>query len=353
MGLLLLPPRKRDAPMSPLDVLPSPVKGSLKIVWFGGTAAAKITKNTLSRVAPRAMETVARLATVSGRGKGHEGAGAARYFRAVADDYETLAQEIGLVEKGRDLFRGKAVLEVGPGNTRSLGLIAKLRGAKSYDGVDGYDDQARSDRYLRTIYEPLLDLEGETGGYPRAKELLANTQVHTGNDALRRSGRKFDLVVSRAVLEHVMDLDGLYAALRDVTTDDAVLIHKVDLRCHGVRFDTELDFLIFPDSLFRLMSSHSGDMPNRVRAPGYLGLGQRHGFALVYAGATHIVSDAEVTTMKPRLAPPYRDMPDSVLAVLGVWLVQVGPKHPLAKKALKNLDIDALPRAPMEKLAKF
>lgn len=338
---------------SALDVLPRPLKGSLKVAWFGGTAATKITKNTLARLAPRAMEAVARLATVSGRGKGHEGAAAARYFRAVVDDYETLAQDVGLVTSGRDLFKGRTVLEVGPGNTRSVGLLAKARGAKAYEAVDGYDDQARSDAYLRTIYEPLLELEGEQGGFARAQALLEGTRVHTGNEALRRAGQKFDLVVSRAVLEHVMDLDALYAALADVTTDDAVLIHKVDLRCHGVRFDSELDFLIFPDSLFRLMSSHSGDMPNRVRAPGYLGLGQRHGFALVYAGATHIVPGFEVTTMKPRLAPPYRDMPDSALAVLGVWLVQVGPKHPLAKGAIENLGIDALPRAPMEKLAKF
>jgi SAM-dependent methyltransferase len=339
--------------MSRLDILPRPIRRTLKVVWFSGTVAIKIAKNTLARVAPRAMGTIARLATVSGRGKGYEGAAAARYFHAVANDYEILAEEIGLVAKGRDLFRDRTVLEIGPGNTRSIGLLSKLRGAKAYEGVDGYDVQARTENYLRTIYEPLLSLEGEEGGHARATVLLEGTRIHVGNESLRRTDRRFDLVVSRAVLEHVRDLDALYATLRDVTTDDAILIHKVDLRSHGIRFDTELDFLIFPDSLFRLMSSHSGDMPNRVRAPGYLELGARHGFSLMYAGATHVVSRSHVESVKSRMAPPYRDMPDSVLAVLGVWLVQVGPSHPFAKKGWRDLRVDALPRAPIEKLAAF
>ncbi len=331
-----------------MNALNRPLDGA----WYGGTALAKLTKNTLSRFAPRAMAAVARLATVSGRGRGLEGAGAARYFRAVADDYEILAHELGLTKERRELFRGRTVLEVGPGDTRSIGLIAKARGATAWEGVDGYDVQARREGYLRSIYEPILELEGERGGMERANELLRGTRVHTGNDALRTTERRFDLVVSRAVLEHVMDLDALYATLRAVTTDDALLIHKIDLRCHGVRFASELDFLRFPERLFRRMSSHSGDMPNRVRVPGYVELGARHGFRLSYAGATHVVPTEDVRAIRDRLAPPFRGMSDSVLSVLGVWMVQVGPKHPLAERAAA-FDPEALPRAPMEKLAAF
>jgi hypothetical protein len=62
-------------------------------------------------------------------------------------------------------------------------------------------------------------------------------------------------------------------------------------------------------------------MPNRVRVPGYLDLGARHGFALVYAGATHRISLAEVDAVRKELAPPYDHMAPEALAVLVQALV--------------------------------
>jgi hypothetical protein len=42
-----------------------------------------------------------------------------------------------------------------------------------------------------------------------------------------------------------------------------------------------------------------------------------------------------------------------VLSVLGVWLVLVGPEHPLAPTAITRLSAEALPRAPAERLSVY
>ncbi len=323
-----------------------------KLLWAIPSATFHASRNLVFRRAPRVASALLRLGNVSGRGGAHEGPRAVDYFRGVVSDYEQIAVHTGVVSDAKELFRGRKVLELGPGDTRAVALMAKLRGARQVDGLDAFDITSRDERYLRGIYEPLMERDGETGGFPRARELLRDTRMLHDRERLRASDARYDLVISRAVLEHVTDLDGLFEDLARVTTPDAVQIHKVDLRCHGNKFDHELDFLMFPEMVYRAMASHTG-MPNRVRVPGYLDLGARHGFALVYAGATHRISVAEAASVRDQLAPPFRDMPLQALAVLGVWLVLVGKQHPLAAKALADLTTEALPVAPAEILSPF
>lgn len=324
----------------------------VKLLWAIPSATFHAGRNLVFRHAPGVANALLRLGNVSGRGGPGEGPRAVEYFQGVVSDYEQIAAHAGITAEPKALFRGRTVLELGPGDTRAVALLARQRGAAGFEGLDAFDIQSRDDRYLRTIYEPLLARVGEPGGEVRAAELLRGVKVHHGARAPREGGRRFDLVISRAVLEHVADLDALFDDLAAVTTPDAVQIHKVDLRCHGNRFDHELDFLMFPDRVYRRMASHTG-MPNRVRVQGYLDLGARHGFALVYAGATHRISLAEVRAVQGDLAEPFRAMAPEALAVLGVWIVLVGKEHPLAGRALKDLASEALPLAPAELLAPF
>jgi SAM-dependent methyltransferase len=323
-----------------------------KLLWAIPSATFHASRNLVFRRAPRVANALLRLGNVSGRGGAHEGPRAVDYFHGVVSDYEQIATHTGLVPDARSLFRGRRVLELGPGDTRSVALLARLRGARLVEGFDAFDITSRDERYLRGIYEPLMERDGEPGGFPRAKDLLRDVRMHPDRASLRAAEGRYDLVISRAVLEHVTDLDALFDDLARVTTPDAVQVHKVDLRCHGNKFDHELDFLMFPEAVYRAMASHTG-MPNRVRVGGYLDLGARHGFALVYAGATHRISVAEVNAVRDQLAPPYDRMAPEALAVLGVWIVLVGKNHPLATKALKDLTTEALPVAPAEILSPF
>jgi hypothetical protein len=323
-----------------------------RAAWAVRSAAGHVAVNAVSRFSPRLFATAGRLLKKTGRGANLDGAAGAAYFRAVADDYESIARYAGVVAREGALFQGKNVLEIGPGDTRSVGLIVKCRGAATYDGLDEYEVLSRGPDYLRDLYGAIFEVEGDRGGWSRAEALLAETGVHVGLDALRRAGKKYNLVLSRAALEHVQNIDNLFSALREVVSDDAVLIHKVDMRHHGVFFDHELDFLSFPERIYRHMASHDRGMPNRLRVPDYLDLGERYGLALVYAGSTHMITPERVHEIIARLASPWRKMPVEVLRVLGVWLVQVGRAHPLAN-GRRRPDVDSLRRAPIDRLSRY
>lgn len=316
----------------------------IKRAWMGATVGYLFGRNMAFRHAPSVANALMRVTNVGGRGRGREGEDGARYFEAVVQDYERVAAHVGLTAEGESLFRDRTVLELGPGNTRAVGLLALLRGAKAFDGWDRFDVQARDDARLRPVYEPLLARAGVDGGYAKAMELLRDVRVHGEVASVRAANRRYDLVISRAVLEHVRDLDDLHASLREVTTDDAVLVHKVDLRSHGFEWDHELDFLLFDESTWRGLTTHIGE-PNRARAPGYLEVARRHGFVPVHVSASRTIPAARAAALRPHLASPYREMSPAVLSVLGIWLVLVREGHPLARAAAA-VDVERIPDAP-------
>ncbi len=318
-----------------------------KLLWATRFLTVWTGRNLLRRASPRLSDMKLRVERASGRGVERGADEAARYFRGVLSDYESIARHAGLTDGARSLFDGRSVLELGPGDTLSVGILARARDALAYDAYDPYYLCARDDAYLRGVYGALVE-----GGPERATELLRGSVVHRAPASLKARGRRFDLVVSRSVLEHVDDLGALFETLREVATDDAVLVHKVDLRSHHNQHDHDLDFLLFPEGLYHLATSHVG-MPNRVRASAYLELAERAGFVTLWAARTHVIPAEAVRAIRGELAPTFRAMPVEELQVLGLWLVQVGRAHPLAARAAAYASAADLPDAPSEDLAPF
>jgi SAM-dependent methyltransferase len=308
-------------------------------LWTARTFAYHAAYNGLARTAPRASSLLQRLSRDSGRGRGRDGRAAARYFESVMGDYEIIAEESGL---SRDVFRGKHVLELGPGDTRATALLARMRGATRWEGFDPFDIQSRRVSYLKKIYDALLEGAEDRQSQER---LLDGCVVHGSPESLRAGGRRFDVVISRAALEHVRDLPRLFAHVAAVAREDAVWIHKVDLRCHGITHRHPLDFLRFSDRTWHAMSSHI-DLPNRERASMYLSLSREVGWPAAWAATTHVLDAAQVTTARPFLARRFRDMSGAELCILGLWLVQSrSGRHPL--------DVDALVAAPHHTLSHY
>jgi len=323
--------------------LPGSVNRVRRSAWAARTFAYHGAYNALARTAPRAAAVLQRLTRDTGRGAGSSGRDAAGYFEAVLADYFAIAKASGM--GAADLFRGKRVLELGPGDTRALALLVKLEGASTWHGFDPFDIQSRRTKYLEAIYRPLLERRGEQ----RSSETwLHDAVVHTTAGALRNAGR-FDVIVSRAVLEHVRDLHALFETVMSVAADDAVWIHKVDLRNHGVAHDHALDFLRFPRRVWTAMSSHI-DLPNRERAPTYFAVADRVGLHTTWAATTHVMDDGDTARVRSELAPPFRGMGTAELSVLGLWLVQVGPRHPLASR---RVTFETMRPAPHASLSRY
>lgn len=309
---------------------------------MGAVTGYLLGRNLAFRHAPGLANGLMRLTNVTGRGADAEGDAALDYFEGVVEDYERIAHHAGVCDADVDLFKGRTVLELGPGNTRAVAMLAKQRGALSVDGYDAFDLQTRDPSRVRSLYEGLLKRAGEDPS--RVDDLLGGGRVHTTAASLRGTGRKYDLVISRAVLEHVRDLTTLHRELRELTTDDAVLVHKIDLRSHGFELDHELDFLLFPEKLYRSLTTHIGE-PNRVRAQGYLDVAQQYGFVPVHVSSTRRISTERVEALRQQLAEPYRSLSPEILSVLGIWLVLVREGHPLARAA-KPVDLQSIPAAP-------
>ena len=315
--------------------------GLRRSAWAIRTFAYHAAYNVLAGTAPRVASAIQRLTHDTGRGRGRDGKAAADYFEAVLADYLAIAHASGV--GGMDLFRGKHVLELGPGDTRAFALLARLEGA-TWEGFDPFDIQSQHLPYLDAIYDPILVRRNE----PRSvEECLQGAIVHTSATGLRRGGRRFQIIVSRAVLEHVRDLESLFELASSVATDDAVWIHKIDLRAHGIRHEHELDFLRFREPVWNIMSSHI-DLPNRARAAAHLDLGDRVGLRTLWAAATHVIPRDEADRVRNELASPFCAMDADALSVLGLWLVQVGRGHPRASQGSKKLVA-----APTERLSRY
>jgi len=129
-----------------------------------------------------------------------------------------------------------------------------------------------------------------------------------------------DLVFSRAVLEHVNNLQAsfhdMYAALKP----GGIAIHLVDLKSHGLHRDNPLDFLAWPSWLWSMMYSAKG-VPNRLRVDAYRKAVAQSGFDLIEMKPTLLASAEDIQAVRPQLADCFKSLSDEDLSCLGFWLV--------------------------------
>lgn len=321
-----------------------------RTLWGAGTFAYHAAYNTLARKAPRWAQALQRATGDTGRGKRCVGGPAADYFYAVFNDFESIARHAGAISSAESLYKGKTILEYGPGDTLSVPVLALAEGATQVEAFDAFDIQSRDHAYLDAIYGPLLTKAGHAARSADGLSLHRSCTMHNSLESLERAGKRFDVVLSRAVLEHVRDLDGLFASMVRVMKDDGIAIHEIDLRSHGVEYSHPLDFLTFSKGKWDAMSSHI-DLPNRVRAKEVLDLAERHGSRVIFAAVSHKLRPGYASTLRPSLDATFQACSDEELSILGMWFVQVGPAHPLFETG--SLALHELPRAPKEKLSSY
>lgn len=186
------------------------------------------------------------------------------YIQDVFGDY--------LRYSGQPSLGGNAA-EIGPGDNCGVGLLLLEGGCQSVDLVDRFYAH-RDPLRQATIYRELARHHPGVarileGAHLEDEATFPGIHRHYGEAASAETyfhaGQGYDVILSRAVLEHVQDpllaLQCMIAALNP----GGLLLHKVDLRDHGMFSDHhgELKWLEVPGLVHRWMSQASG-RPNRV-----------------------------------------------------------------------------------------
>ena len=176
------------------------------------------------------------------------------YVEEVFDDYVTYG---GLVRPA-----GTAA-EVGPGDNAGVALLLRMAGCETVELVDRFRER-RSPAHQAQIYQALairhgLDQPDGTGRWD--DERLPGIIWHLGSSAedyLRQASKmsrrpRYDLIVSRAALEHLSDPLGTIANMAVCLRPGGRMLHKIDFRDHGMftPAHSELTFLRFPAPLYR------------------------------------------------------------------------------------------------------
>ena len=244
-------------------------------------------------------------------------------------------------ELGEEDLRGSKVLELGPGDNLGVALRFLEAGADSVVALDKFAS-VRDREQQEQIYAEL-----DPSGLRHDPERLRVMEGLAVEEAAALD-EQFDLIVSRAVLEHLYDLDAAFAAMDQLLRAGGTMLHKVDFRDHGMFTDGgmhPLTFLSIPDGVYRLMSRNSG-RPNRHLVDWYraklarLGYETRFLVTHAVAAADEIVPHQEgwapepgrddaaielVRSIRARLPSRYAQLSDADLATSGVFIVAHKP----------------------------
>ena len=205
--------------------------------------------------------------------------------RDVAYALDVGRHTLGWLSEFGDL-RGKVVLEIGPGinfgpilflSCHGIIPIVADRFLAPWD-AEYHPEFYRNLRVELRRHHPELDLRPfdailEAGTYPR--DVLSRIEV--GIESISLPSNSVDIVVSNAVLEHVVDHAQAFSQLYRITKPGGSGVHQVDFRYHK-SFDRPLEHLLFSQSDFERTSGafrESGtylrhfDMANLFRASGF------------------------------------------------------------------------------------
>ncbi len=245
-------------------------------------------------------------------------------LNVVANWEKALINYIG----GKHPFGNKHVLELGPGPDLGTGFVILALGAQSYTAIDKYELVSKTpENFYKVLFEQLK-------GYPtykRAQTALGQFQKQGLSDyfsytckssfSLEFSFRKFDVLVSQAVLEHLDDVRKIFDTLRPALGTNAIMGHEVDLGTHTrwLRVLDPLNLLRYSDTTYKLLK-FSGS-PNRLRMCDYQDILDQLGFEKVKTRPLIVLSGDYVKEVKPSLYKTFRSYSNKELEVKSFYLL--------------------------------
>ena len=227
-------------------------------------------------------------------------------------------------------LRGMSILELGRGDSYGVALKFIQHGARRVVCTDRFES-ARSVAGETKVYRQLFEgvqseaeklrlehaLRFTDGGFVLDKSSIQTLIAPAEQLTRYLDGEQFDLIVSRATLEHVFDLEGVFRSITALLRPGGRTTHAVDFESHGL-FDAQgpVYFLRFSDWVWRLASSHRG-LPNRRRKSDFLKLIAKFGLTLDQMVDTVRLSPEQVRAARAYL--PEARISDEDVAVQGIF----------------------------------
>jgi SAM-dependent methyltransferase len=248
----------------------------------------------------------------------------------------------------------KEILEVGPGNNLGVALLFLAKGAKRvvcWDKFNPVENIAQQIQIYKSLKYRLNAKEKKR--YDDCIEDIDKLAFNPtklmytygkGIEDADLKNESYDLIVSRAVLEHIYNIDRAFSLMQDSLKPKGIFLHKIDLRDHGIFSSSgmnPLTFLTISPKIWRMMSEYSG-RPNRKRIDYYRRIFNQNRFDTTIF-ITHIVglpneliphrkyseyvvNDNDDTLnlikeIRPQLSPEFRILSDKDLAISGIFLV--------------------------------
>jgi hypothetical protein len=276
------------------------------------------------------------------------------YLRGCGQDYLKYA---GVEES---CVHGRTILEVGPGDNLGVALYFLAKGAKRVVCVEAFDPIVDERRNV-LIYRRLLESFNpeERARAEQAVRILDEKTVEFARESLdclyrtrieeaprRLGGETFDIILSRAVMEHVSDVEQSWGTMVELLNPSGMMWHKIDFRNHGFfgQFHP-LYFLTYSDRYWNLISAPDPTL-NRRRIDLYRKLAHAT-FTCSRIYITHVLQGEEilphverlergvhygdrelelVRQIRPKLKRPFKEMTDEELLVSGIFVVCRDPR---------------------------
>lgn len=296
---------------------------------FGDTFKRVIQAGLTNQIARYAPAFYVRLTGQTGRGSGEDQLGeVGDYFQTCFDAY---FEQLGIEQSDQAAYLdGKSILEYGPGDLPGVAMLMVANGTDQVVCVDRFPLVKMSSKNVeitQIMLERLSPLQRdraescfELAGHPESGFVPRRISYLVRPSGLSGLANEMDVVISRAVLEHVNDLSATFQDMYAALKPGGMAIHLVDLKSHGLHRENPLDFLNWPEWLWSFMYSAKG-VPNRLRANAYRDAVAQCGFELVSMTPTLLASPDDVRDVRPDLAKPFRGLSDEDLSWLGFWLI--------------------------------
>lgn len=236
---------------------------------------------------------------------------------------EAWLKHLGLLRAAGMRGMPRALAELGPGDSIGLGLAALLSGVDRYVALDVV--RFSSSGADLAIFEELAALASARDAsiaedrVARIREAIRSPGTDRGGIEIRYVAPwsddrviepgSIDAVVSHAVLEHVVDLEGAYRALSRWLKPGGMMSHQIDFTAHGLS-ERWNGYRAYPELLWKMIAGRRPYLINREPCSTHLALLERNGF--------EILSTKRVTRTdgidRSRLSRRWRDISDEDLS---------------------------------------